>query len=247
MIRLGLIGKKLSHSFSQSYFQELFRVKGISGQYDLIEIDHISLFEKLRDKGYRGFNVTIPYKEEIIPYLDELDDLALAIGAVNTILVDAKGKTRGYNTDIIGLESSIKDWMPLSQSGNQALILGSGGAGKSVAELMKKYKIPSFFAQRSENGYVDIEDFIATCPLIFQCSPLGMYPQIESYPPLPYSLLGPQHYLFDMIYNPEKTIFIQEGIKAGAKTKNGLEMLYAQAGAAWKIWGIEDESNQNNI
>lgn len=237
----GLIGYPLSHSFSKGYFAEKFRKENIQdAHYDVFPIPDISLFPDLVQRAHnlRGLNVTIPYKEQVIPYLDALDPEAEAIGAVNTIKF-AAGKCTGYNSDVWGFEKSL---LPLLQPYHlHALILGTGGASKAVAFVLNKLGIT--FRNVSRHATADIlsydqltPELIADHKLIVNCSPLGMYPKVEECPDLPYQALGDHHLLYDLIYNPEETRFLQQGKERGAATKNGLEMLVLQAERSWQIW-----------
>ena len=183
-----------------------------------------------------GMNVTMPYKQTIIPYLDRLDETAEAVGAVNVV-----HKRVGYNTDCIGFMESIKPL--LRDSDRKALVLGTGGASKAVCYGLKQLGIAPTLVSRTPKdgmiGYSDLtEGLMAEHTIIVNCTPLGMVPDTESYPPIPYELISAQHLLFDCIYNPEETLFLRKGRAQGAKTQNGIEMLYGQAKAAWKIWNI---------
>jgi shikimate dehydrogenase len=243
MKKLGLIGYPLSHSFSKRYFQEKFLKEGIQDyQYDLYPFENINLFPELlkRESQLVGLNVTIPYKQSIIPYLNELDETSQKIGAVNTILIK-NGKTTGYNTDYIGFKQSLTHFTGNEQSKLQALVLGTGGASKAVQEALKSLQIPFRLVSRQATeiaiSYQNLsaQDF-QTYRLIINTTPLGMYPDTDKFPEIPYHFLDQQHFVYDLIYNPEETLFLQKAKMQGAKTKNGLEMLYLQAEAAWKIW-----------
>ncbi|NQZ44888.1 MAG: shikimate dehydrogenase [Flavobacteriaceae bacterium] len=236
----GLIGKNIGYSFSRSYFSEKFEREGLSGfryeNFDLPDLSEVNTLLQRPDLG--GLNVTIPYKQEIIPYLDAVDETAASIGAVNTIrLVD--GKTMGFNTDCIGFRRSLE---PLLAAGDQqALILGTGGASKAIAFVLEELGIGTQFVSRSPvAGQLTYEDLdtqtMETHQLIINCTPLGTYPDIEAKPKLPYQELSKIHLLYDLIYNPERTAFLEHGQCFGARIKNGLEMLELQAEAAWEIW-----------
>ena len=237
---LGLIGYPLSHSFSKKYFQEKFEKEGIENfSYELFPLSDISELSTLLSEksNLRGLNVTIPYKETVISYLDELHPAAQEIGAVNTILIE-NGKKIGYNTDYIGFLESLERWLA-GENISQALILGTGGASKAVQTALGKMQIHFVLVSQSGKGiaYEDINtDLIENCHLIINTSPLGMHPKEDTYPKIPYHLLNSQHFVYDLVYNPEETLFLQKAKNQGAKTKNGLEMLYLQAEAAWKIW-----------
>lgn len=237
---LGLIGYPLSHSFSKKYFQEKFAKEGIKNfAYELFPLVSITDFPVLlaQNPHLRGLNVTIPYKEAIISYLDELHPTAQAVGAVNTILIQ-NGKKIGYNTDCTGFLESLSQWLA-GEKVPKALILGTGGASKAVQTALASLQIPFVLVSRSGKGiaYEEINaDLMQMCRLIVNTSPLGMYPQEDTCPDIPYHLLDSQHFVYDLVYNPQETLFLQKAKKQGAKTKNGLEMLYLQAEAAWKIW-----------
>lgn len=238
MHHYGIIGYPLHHSFSAKYFSEKFEREGIEAEYSLYPIGMEDLRLKIEDLFHRldGMNVTMPYKQTIIPYLDRLDETAEAVGAVNVV-----HKRVGYNTDCIGFMESIKPL--LRDSDRKALVLGTGGASKAVCYGLKQLGINPTLVSRTPKdgmiGYSDLtEGLMAEHTIIVNCTPLGMVPDTESYPPIPYELISAQHLLFDCIYNPEETVFLRKGRAQGAKTQNGIEMLYGQAKAAWKIWNI---------
>ena len=238
MHHYGIIGYPLHHSFSAKYFSEKFEREGIEAEYSLYPIGMEDLRLKIEDLFHRldGMNVTMPYKQTIIPYLDRLDETAEAVGAVNVV-----HKRVGYNTDCIGFMESIKPL--LRDSDRKALVLGTGGASKAVCYGLKQLGIAPTLVSRTPKdgmiGYSDLtEGLMAEHTIIVNCTPLGMVPDTESYPPIPYELISAQHLLFDCIYNPEETVFLRKGRAQGAKTQNGIEMLYGQAKAAWKIWNI---------
>lgn len=238
MRHYGIIGYPLHHSFSAKYFSEKFEQEGIEAEYSLYPIGMEDLRLKIEDLFHRldGMNVTMPYKQTIIPYLDRLDETAEAVGAVNVV-----HKRVGYNTDCIGFMESIKPL--LRDSDRKALVLGTGGASKAVCYGLKQLGIAPTLVSRTPKdgmiGYSDLtEGLMAEHTIIVNCTPLGMVPDTESYPPIPYELISAQHLLFDCIYNPEETVFLRKGRAQGAKTQNGIEMLYGQAKAAWKIWNI---------
>lgn len=245
MRRFGLIGKKLGHSFSKRYFSEKFGLEGIvDAVYELYELPAISEFPALlaREPELVGLNVTVPYKEVVIPYLDELDESAAQIGAVNTIRVSG-GKTRGYNTDYIGFRETLRRFYPVDAPG-KALVLGTGGAAKAVWAALESlgiaYTSVSRNPRENELAYAAITpEVLQAYSLIINTTPLGMAPDVESAPAIPYEALSAGHFLYDLVYNPEETLFLQKGRAAGAKTTNGLPMLYAQADAAWQIWKNE--------
>ncbi len=238
MRHYGIIGYPLHHSFSAKYFSEKFEREGIEAEYSLYPIGMEDLRLKIEDLFHRldGMNVTMPYKQTIIPYLDRLDETAEAVGAVNVV-----HKRVGYNTDCIGFMESIK---PLLRAfDRKALVLGTGGASKAVCYGLKQLGIAPTLVSRTPKdgmiGYSDLtEGLMAEHTIIVNCTPLGMVPDTESYPPIPYELISAQHLLFDCIYNPEETLFLRKGKAQGATIQNGIEMLYGQAKAAWKIWNI---------
>lgn len=241
MKQYGLIGYPLTHSFSKGFFSEKFeREKITDATYDVFPLQRIELFKELceREKNLAGLNVTIPYKEQIIPYLDELDEEAKAIGAVNTIKFTS-GKRIGYNSDCFGFEKSI---LPLLKPHHTAaLILGTGGASKAVEYVLHKLGIPFQFVSRHKSKstitYQELDTVVVQySTLIINCSPVGMYPHTDEVPDIPYEALTEKHLLYDLIYNPEETHFLKKGRQMGAQTKNGLEMLYLQAERSWEIW-----------
>ncbi len=239
---LGLIGFPLSHSFSAAYFAAKFEQLALHEyEYRNFPIPSIEAFPPLIREyvDLIGLNVTIPYKQQVIPYLDELDPTAAALKAVNTIHFK-HGKTIGYNTDVIGFEQSFQ---PLVQPHHtHALILGTGGAAQAVAAVLKKIGIHYLFVTRGNAGtdrinYTDLNYYYyKQFKVIINCTPLGMYPNTEAFPLLDYSLLNAQHLLFDTVYNPAQTQFMLKGAAHGVTTKNGYDMLVFQAEAAWKIW-----------
>lgn len=248
MQRYGLIGRALSHSFSQDHFTTKFEREGLTDhRYDLFELPSITDLEGLLSEvpGLRGFNVTIPYKESIIPLLNGLDPLAAAVGAVNTVTIH-EGRLIGYNTDVHGfrtiltpLLSGLRD--PGSDIRPRALVLGSGGASRAVAYALReadiRFRVVSRDRSRGELTW-DMLDrtVIGVCRLIVNTTPLGMYPDVDGAPLLPYESLTPRHVLVDLVYNPERTRFLKHGEEMGSKTIGGLGMLHAQAEEAWRIW-----------
>lgn len=236
----GLIGFPLGHTFSPGYFNAKFTREEIDAEYKAFPIANVNELHQLLElyPDLSGLNVTTPYKEQVILLLDECDDIAAAAGAVNCIKI-TDGKTKGFNTDIIGFEQSL---LPLLQPGmDKAIVLGSGGGAKAVMYVLDKNKISyinvSRIAGDDSISYSELTDEILEgYKLIINTTPLGMYPFTESYPPIPYAALGPQHLLYDLIYNPEFTTFLQKGKQEGAMIKNGLQMLELQADASWAIW-----------
>lgn len=240
----GLIGQTVSHSFSKSYFDEKFFREGLRDHhYELFPLTNIREIENLiRDtKGLSGLNVTIPYKEQVMAYLDEVDPAAKKIGAVNVIKIH-NGKRKGFNTDMDAFYETIEKWLPSDKKFN-ALILGTGGSSKSVQEALIKLKIPyklvSREASKGNYTYKDLEknpDIIKSSNLIINTTPLGMHPNTNTMPPIDYELLTPDHFVYDLIYNPARTMFLQKAEMRGATAKNGLEMLHVQAEKSWMIW-----------
>lgn len=244
-MKLGLIGKTLSHSFSKSYFENKFKEENLANHsYDLFELETIEEFPELirNNPDLVGLNVTIPYKESIIPFLDELDETAKEIGAVNTIkITKGNGKTiiKGYNTDAKGFGLSIKPF--LKNTHERALILGTGGASKAVDYILKNLGIKTLFVSRNpkenEINYKDINDYVMKFhKLIINTTPLGMSPNEATFPDIPYKLLNDSHTLIDLIYNPERTQFLSKGKQEATEILNGLSMLQHQANESWKIW-----------
>jgi shikimate dehydrogenase len=242
----GLIGFPLSHSFSKKYFSQKFSALQLdSHHYELFPIEKVeeslSLFRKY--PRLKGLNVTIPYKEQVIPLLDELSEGAAAVGAVNTIK-NEQGRLLGFNTDVIGFERSLIEFLDQHQrkaAQLSALVLGTGGAAKAVAFVLSRLSIPFQYVSRKKTannlGYEDITPNVLTRHhLIINTTPLGMAPNTAACPRLPYASLGSKHLLFDLIYNPDITTFMQSGIAQGAQVINGLDMLHYQAEAAWDIW-----------
>ena len=238
MRTFGLIGKSLEHSFSSQYFNEKFFKEGITDtQYLNFELKHISEFtELIKTNKLSGLNITIPYKESIIPFLDELNEEAKEMGAVNTIQF-SNGKTIGHNTDHIGFTNSIK---PLLEDRNKAIILGDGGAAKAIKYALKKLNIEYKTINRNTSfDYLDItKQITGYYTIIINTTPVGSYPNINDFPKIPYEYLNQNYLLFDLIYNPNETKFLAYGKAKNAQTKNGLEMLQLQAEESWNIWNI---------
>ena len=238
MRTFGLIGKSLEHSFSSQYFNEKFFKEGITDtQYLNFELKDISEFtELIKTHKLSGLNITIPYKESIIPFLDELNEEAKEMGAVNTIQF-RNGKTIGHNTDHIGFTNSIK---PLLEERNKAIILGDGGAAKAIKYALKKFNIEYKTINRNTSfDYLDItKQITGYYTIIINTTPVGSYPNINNFPKIPYEYLNQNYLLFDLIYNPNETKFLAYGKAKNAQTKNGLEMLQLQAEESWNIWNI---------
>lgn len=237
----GLIGYPLSHSFSKGFFKEKFEKENITGcQYENYPIPGITEFTTLLEEHpqLQGLNVTIPYKEVVIPFLDELSDAAARIGAVNCIHFSG-GKKTGYNTDVIGFTKSLQ---PLLQPHHtQALVLGTGGAAKAIMYALEQLGITyTVVSRRPENGAITYEALdqatMEAHTVIVNTTPLGMYPKIDTFPEIPYQYLSSRHLLYDLVYNPAETAFLQKGATQGAVVKNGHEMLILQAEASWEIW-----------
>lgn len=241
MKQFGLIGYPLSHSFSKNYFSKKFQNEHILDcEYEVYPLEKIEDFLDLCKQQNKlvGLNVTIPYKEKVIAYLDDLSEEAKQINAVNTIkFID--GKKIGYNTDCYGFEISLQ---PLLQSHHKnALILGTGGASKAVEFVLKKLGIAFQYVSRNASeksiAYVALnEEIMQTATLIINCTPIGMYPAVEAAPEIPYQFITEKHLLYDLVYNPEETLFLKNGKANDAQIKNGLEMLHLQAEKSWEIW-----------
>jgi len=246
----GLIGYPLSHSFSQRYFTEKFAKEGREGYcYKNFPITNIGELKNLLEQqpDLRGFNVTIPYKEQIIPFIDEMDELAAKTGAVNTVKIVRNGKDvylKGYNTDVYGFSRSLEEWFTAirAEIPRRALVLGTGGASKAVVCALQNFDVAVHLASRREGKgiyktYDQLNaDDIAAHSLIVNTTPLGMFPKTEECPALPYSYLTEKHYLFDLVYNPEETLFMRKGLERVAFVCNGERMLHLQADKAWEIW-----------
>ena len=240
MIKYGIIGYPLGHSFSRGFFTEKFAREGIDAQYLNFEIPDVAMLrDVLRDNPeLRGLNVTLPHKQAVIPLLDEMSDEAREIGAVNVIRV-RDGLLRGYNSDIIGFSESIKPL--LKPHHTKALVLGTGGASKAICVGLTRLGLEWTYVSRTpREGMITYEDLtpevMAEYTVIVNCSPVGMYPKVDAAPAIPYECLTPRHLLFDLVYNPEDTLFMQKGRAHGATVKDGLEMLHLQAIASWRFW-----------
>ncbi len=245
MKKYGLIGFPLGHSFSRNYFNNKFADEKIDAEYVNFEIPSIQDFRRVIEENPNiyGLNVTIPYKQQVIPYLDELDADAEEIGAVNVIKfireAGQKLKLVGYNSDVVGFMGSIKPL--LKPYHRKALILGTGGASKAIVYGLRKLGISSVFVSRTKKeGMLTYDELtpeiMQEFTVIINCTPVGMFPHTDACPALPYECLTGKHLLFDLIYNPEETLFMKKGAAQGAITKNGLEMLLLQAIGAWSIW-----------
>lgn len=238
--RYGLLGKNISYSFSKGYFTQKFKDLGMDDHsyenFDLQDITELKTI--LSQDNIKGFNVTIPYKEKVLAYLDELDTKAKKIGAVNTIKITKTG-LKGFNTDAHGFEKSLAPL--LKPHHTKALILGTGGASKAVRFVLEEMGIHTTYVSRSKKAgqytYDELDrTIIEENTLVVNCTPLGTHPDVDKKPPLPYQYIGRNHLLYDLIYNPEKTTFLALGEANGATIQNGLEMLQSQAEKAWEIW-----------
>ncbi|UFH34170.1 shikimate dehydrogenase family protein [Flavobacterium acetivorans] len=240
--RFGLLGRNISYSFSKGYFTEKFKKENAEDcSYENFDIPEINAFTELikSNPNLKGMNVTIPYKESVLPFLDKLSKKAAQIGAVNTIKITKKGKLKGYNTDYYGFQKSLE---PLLQAHHKkALILGTGGASKGVAFALEELGISYVFVSRapSENAidYSQINDeTFNEYQIIINSTPVGTSPNIDAFPLIPYEFFTQKHIAYDLIYNPEETQFLKKAKEKGAKIKNGLDMLIFQAEKAWSIW-----------
>jgi len=249
MKKYGLTGFPLTHSFSKRYFTEKFETEKIDSTYDNFEIDNISKFPEIikNNPELIGLNVTIPYKEQVISFLDELNDSAREIAAVNTVKIIRSGSgvmLKGFNTDTFGFETSLKPL--LKEQHKKALILGTGGASKALKYVLKKLEIEFISAsieelKENEIRYEDIDEkMMNERLLIINATPLGTYPKTDTFPNIPYQFITKKHLLFDLVYNPEVTQFMTKGLKNGATVKNGYEMLLNQALKSYEIWNTEN-------
>lgn len=236
----GLIGKNIDYSFSKNFFSKKFKNENINCKYLNFDIQNISDFKSvISDKNISGLNVTIPYKEDVIKYIDEISNDAKSIGAVNTIKISNK-KLTGHNTDHIGFTKSIEK-IDEFKNIESALILGSGGASKAIQFALDNLKIKYTIVSRSNSikciNYNQVsEKIIKNHKLIINCTPLGTFPEVEKCPEIDYRFLSPFNILYDLVYNPKQSNFLRKGLNAGCKIKNGLEMLEIQAIESWKIW-----------
>ncbi len=237
--KYGLIGKNLEHSFSKAYFNEKFEVNGINASYENLSLESIDAISEVLKQNYSGCNVTIPYKEAIIPYLDELSDEAKQVGAVNTIEFK-DGKTIGHNTDVFGFKQMIK---PFFKSHHErAMIIGTGGAAKAVAFVLENLGANIIYVSRNpegdnEFGYDEInENMVKFNGVIVNTTPVGMYPNVGQEVALPYEFMNEKHLAIDLIYNPTETVFLKKAKAQGSWVLNGLTMLHQQAEKAWGIW-----------
>jgi shikimate dehydrogenase len=240
----GLLGKTLKHSFSKSFFTDKFRKESLAHQYENFELEHIGLLGALLQQhtNLKGLNVTIPYKETVLPFLHHKNEVVSAIGACNCIKV-VEGRLHGYNTDVVGFHDSlIKRLQPQH---TKALVLGTGGASKAVLYVLQQLNITAQTVSRTKKAntitYEEVTEAVMEDHLLLiNTSPVGMYPHVNEAPQLPYSAVTKNHLLFDLIYNPEQPLFLQYGAAHGAQTANGYEMLVGQALESWRIWNSKD-------
>ncbi len=245
MRNFGLIGKTLVHSFSKKYFTEKFEREAVDANYELYSMANVdSLRQFVQEHSLCGLNVTIPYKQDVIPLLDEIDSEAQMVGAVNVIKIKREGESlclKGVNTDVVGFRNSLK---PLLKPWHtSALVLGTGGASKAVLYVLENLGIAARCVSRQKReGMLTYEtldaDVMRRNMLIVNTTPLGTFPNVDTCPDIPYRLLTEKHLLFDLVYNPEQTLFMKKGLQNGAAVKNGYEMLVGQAEASWRIWNL---------
>lgn len=241
----GLLGKTLKHSFSKNFFTEKFAKEGLSThRYENFELEHIGQLESLLQEhpDLKGLNVTIPYKEAVLPFLHYRNEVVTAIGACNCIKI-VNGQLQGYNTDVVGFRDSLVK--RLQPRHTKALVLGTGGAAKAVLYVLEQLGIAAQLVSRTQSESTLPYDamtpaLVSEYLLVINTSPVGMYPHVNEAPHLPYDALTPQHLLFDLIYNPEQTLFLKHGADRGAQTANGYEMLVGQALESWRIWNEPD-------
>lgn len=242
-MKFGLIGYPLGHSFSKAYFKEKFEKLGLEDfEYDNFPLSDLGDVIPLLHKDVIGFNVTLPYKEAIITYLNEIDREAFEIGAVNTLVRTGTNSWKGYNTDASAFRETLVEWIGNHPIPSNALVLGLGGASRAVFHALNDLGIKPSIVSRSENGdytYSQLTpEIIAAHLLIINTTPLGMEPDIMTSPAIPYEQITSQHWLYDLVYNPSNTLFLTHGKQSGARTKNGLDMLHLQAEHAWSIWKL---------
>jgi shikimate dehydrogenase len=240
MPEFGLVGKTLGHSFSKNYFEEKFQKEGLDHTFRNFELPEIEAIQDIFSiPDLKGFSVTIPYKEQIIPFLDSLSEEAAAIGAVNCVSIQ-NGKKTGYNTDAFGFHQMIKPF--LTNEHERAIILGTGGASKAVASVFKNIGLDVIWISRNPKKEKEFpyeamnEHMLRACKVIVNCTPLGTFPDVDACVPFPFEFLTDKHLCIDLIYNPEETKFLRESRLNGATTLNGLSMLKEQANKAWEIW-----------
>ncbi|MCC8145200.1 MAG: shikimate dehydrogenase [Bacteroidales bacterium] len=246
MDRYGLIGYPLGHSFSKSFFNDKFEAEGIDAEYVNFEIPSIQDFKSVvkNNPDLKGLNVTIPYKEQVIPFLDKVSDNAKLIGAVNVIAFERNKSNKlrlvGYNSDIIGFKNSIEPL--ILPHHKKALVLGTGGSAKAIFYGLTQLGIEPTYVSRTKSSpdmltYAELlPEVIESHTIVVNCTPVGMWPQVDICPDIPYHFLTDQHLLYDLLYNPNETLFMKQGRERGATVKNGLEMLLLQAFASWDFW-----------
>ena len=241
MDKYGLIGNNIDYSFSKTFFNSKFKKEESNNSYENFDISDLSQLSEvlLKNPKLKGLNVTIPYKESIIKYLDRIDSNAQKIGAINTIKITSEGKLIGYNTDYIGFKESLKNLLPISKK--NALVLGTGGASKAIVYALKSlnYKVTQVSRVKKEGitTYAELnKEVMIQHQLIINCTPLGTFPNIDQYPSIPYQYVTKNHLMFDLTYNPLETMFIKLSKEQGARISNGLKMLEFQAEEAWSIW-----------
>lgn len=242
----GLVGKTLAHSFSKKFFTEKFQKENIPNTvYELFELKEIEEFPALihNTPGLNGLNVTIPYKEQVMAFISELDTSAEKVGAVNVINISDNRRLKGFNSDYYGFKQSLQDWLPSSLTRSNALILGTGGSSRAVKAALDDLGIEHLSVSRNAAGSNINYETLKEHPDIFQehriiinTTPMGMYPNVETVPDLNFEFITRYHFLFDLVYNPQETLFLKKGLERGAKVKNGLEMLHLQAEKSWEIW-----------
>ncbi|GHT38886.1 shikimate 5-dehydrogenase [Endomicrobiia bacterium] len=246
MAQYGLIGFPLKHSFSKKYFNDKFEAENIDAEYLNFEISDIKEIKTIikNNPNLKGLNVTIPYKEQIIPYLNDLSKNARLIGAVNVVKFEyqkKKLKLTGYNSDIIGFKDSIQPFLQ-ERGYKKALILGTGGSAKAIFYGLKQFGIEATYVSRTKSqdgvlAYEELtEEILLENKVIVNCTPVGMWPHVDECPDIPYQWITKEHLLYDLLYNPNETLFMKNGKKQGATVKNGLEMLLLQAFASWNFW-----------
>ena len=241
MRRFGLVGYPLGHSFSKKYFTEKFQQLGLSDHtYDLFELESPDLFPGIwKDRDLIGVNVTVPHKQAVIKFMNRLDESAKKVGAVNVVKRSGE-ELIGYNSDYYGFKTSLENFIPKNFV-RKALILGTGGSSKAVKAVLDDLGINWIYVSRNADGAIISYDqldssMMESVQLIVNTTPLGMHPKVEDYPMIQYQNLGPNHYLHDLVYNPNETLFMKMGLENGAHVKNGLEMLHQQADKSWEIW-----------
>lgn len=239
MKKFGLIGKSLGHSFSKEFFTNYFQDNDIDAEYSNLELSSITEIENLKSQKYSGFNVTIPYKEEIIPFLDHISKEAKVVGAVNVVKIK-NGEWIGYNSDVFGFQQLIKPF--LTNKHERAIIFGTGGASKAIEYVLKEIGVDVIFVSRTPKGqnqfsYADVnENMISACKLIVNCTPIGTFPNIDESIDIPFKFLTSDHLVIDLIYNPSKTKFLELAEENGAQIQNGETMLKQQALKSWELW-----------